>query len=431
MRPALADVDAFYGDRARVARPRRQGVGSLLRRPRRPQARRSQPIGRGRSPLGLLALLRLRRAWSRISGRACARRAAGRGDAAPRAPRAQEGEERRLARLAHAREWTCPERQAAGAAGFGGVRGSAHALAGAAARGRAAARTPARAPWLDTSHIEALGLGFDGERITFPIRAGSGELLDVLRYKPSKRAEGERKLLASKGRPRGLFPTPESVDGDPIWVLEGEADAVSARELGIAATAVPGVKKWDESWSERFAGRGVVVMLDCDDEGREAAQRISESLLPHAAAVKVLDLDSAREDGYDLSDFLLEAGEERDEARRVLLTMALKAPRLEPSKAVDGAALLDEIVGFYRRFVLMSPVRRRSSRCGSSTRMRSMWRRRRRTSTSRARRSGQGRPERSRCRPNSSPPRSMPPTSPTQRSFARLGSSRRRCSSTR
>src|SRR5829696_4797772 len=175
--------------------------------------------------------------------------------------------------------------------------------------------------------IEALGLGFDGERITFPIRAGSGELLDVLRYKPSKRAEGERKLLASKGRPRGLFPAPESVDGDPIWVLEGEADAVSARELGIPATAVPGVKKWDESWSERFAGRGVIVMLDCDDEGRGAAQRISESLLPHAAAVKVLDLDSACEDGYDLSDFLLEAGEEREEARRVLLTMALKAPR--------------------------------------------------------------------------------------------------------
>nr|MBA3370000.1 hypothetical protein [Thermoleophilaceae bacterium] len=108
--------------------------------------------------------------------------------------------------------------------------------------------------------IESIGLGFNGERITFPVRARTGELLDVLRYKPGERAEGERKLLASKGRAREIFPPPESVEDDPIWVLEGEADAVSARELALPAVGVPGANKWDESWPERFAGRGVVVM---------------------------------------------------------------------------------------------------------------------------------------------------------------------------
>ena len=64
--------------------------------------------------------------------------------------------------------------------------------------------------------IEALGLGVDGDRITFPVRGGAGELLDVLRYKPGNRADGERKLLASKGCQRALFP--------PTRARRGRAD---------------------------------------------------------------------------------------------------------------------------------------------------------------------------------------------------------------
>lgn len=185
----------------------------------------------------------------------------------------------------------------------------------------------ARRGWL-RSTVEGLGLGFDGERIVFPVRDADGALLNVSRYAPGDRRDGP-KMLAASGHRRGLFPAPESVEGEPIWVLEGEPDAVSAHELGIPATAVPGVKKWDPSWATRFGGRGVAVCMDCDREGREAAQRIARELAEYATRVKVIDLDPSRNDGYDLTDLLREAGEDRSSARRALLEMALKAPSVD------------------------------------------------------------------------------------------------------
>jgi hypothetical protein len=47
-------------------------------------------------------------------------------------------------------------------------------------------------------------------------------------------------MLAEKGCSRDLFPTPETVDGNALWIVEGEPDGVAAHSLGLSATAVPG-----------------------------------------------------------------------------------------------------------------------------------------------------------------------------------------------
>jgi hypothetical protein len=51
--------------------------------------------------------------------------------------------------------------------------------------------------------MSALGLGFDGKRVVFPIRDGSGELVNVCRYTPSP-GENEPKMISLLRRPRDL-----------------------------------------------------------------------------------------------------------------------------------------------------------------------------------------------------------------------------------
>lgn len=152
--------------------------------------------------------------------------------------------------------------------------------------------------------LKTLGLGWDGERIVIPVLDGQGQLVNVLRYLPVRKRGGDRKLLAMRGRPRDLFPAPETV-GREVWLVEGEPDAVSGRELGLPAVAVPGTGGWREEYAERFRGRNVFVCFDCDGPGRALVDRVQQSLLPFAAEVWTVDLDPERVDGWDLSDGLL------------------------------------------------------------------------------------------------------------------------------
>lgn len=155
--------------------------------------------------------------------------------------------------------------------------------------------------------IFEIGLGFDGERIVMPVRDRDLKLLGAVRYLPGKRAEGVRKLLAPKGMPRDLFPPPESLPDDAtIWLLEGEPDSVSALGIGLRGTAVPGVNGWKGDWSSRFAGRNVVVCFDCDEPGRRAADKVAALLAPVAASLRVFDLDPQRDNGYDLTEAVMD-----------------------------------------------------------------------------------------------------------------------------
>lgn len=61
--------------------------------------------------------------------------------------------------------------------------------------------------------LASLGVGYDGERLVFPVRDSAGKLVNACRYTPSPK-NGHRKMLALAGRPRDLFPAPETLSGD-------------------------------------------------------------------------------------------------------------------------------------------------------------------------------------------------------------------------
>jgi 5S rRNA maturation endonuclease (ribonuclease M5) len=149
-----------------------------------------------------------------------------------------------------------------------------------------------------------LEVGLDpGGRLTIPIRDADENLQGVLRYQPWH-THGP-KMLAVRGTRLGLIPNPIRESSPEILLVEGPADMLAARSHGMAAIAVPGAQAWRLDWASVFADRRVTVVMDCDRPGRDAARRIQRDL-DQLCDAHVLDLDAARDDGYDLTDALLE-----------------------------------------------------------------------------------------------------------------------------
>jgi Toprim-like len=173
--------------------------------------------------------------------------------------------------------------------------------------------------------MRALELGFDGARITIPVRDEHGKLRGVLRYDPFGRREP--KMRAVPGTQLGLVPSPARERAERILLVEGPPDMIAARSCGIAAIAIPGTTAWQPSWAPLLAGRHVTVVMDCDPAGRRAAQDIAASLGPIAAVVELVDLWPDRHDGYDLTDRILE----RRRSRPGPLTARTIASLLRPA----------------------------------------------------------------------------------------------------
>jgi hypothetical protein len=145
-------------------------------------------------------------------------------------------------------------------------------------------------------------IGFDGERITVPITDQRGALQGVLKLRVD--ACQTPKVLAASGSRLGLIPHPDLMAG-PLVLVEGPSDMLAARSAGLEAVAVPGTHAWRTEWASAFTAREVIVVMDADRPGREAAVRIAADLGRHGTRAAIVDLDPGRDDGYDLSDWLL------------------------------------------------------------------------------------------------------------------------------
>jgi hypothetical protein len=152
-----------------------------------------------------------------------------------------------------------------------------------------------------------LQLGYDGRRITIPIRDRAGELRGVLRY---RLRSGGPKMLAVPGTRLGLIPHPARERSPRILLVEGPPDMIAARSRGWPAIAVPGDHAWRAEWASMLEGRTVTVLMDCDAAGRDAARRIAADLRSNAS-VRVVDLSPTRHDGFDLTDWLLQQPHQR------------------------------------------------------------------------------------------------------------------------
>lgn len=165
-----------------------------------------------------------------------------------------------------------------------------------------ALRAEQRAVWSRTIVVDELGCGWSHGRLLIPVRRRSGGLRGVLRYAP--RHDRAPKMLAVAGTRLGLVPHPAAELSEWIVLVEGPPDMISARSRGLPAVAVPGDYAWETKWAHLFAGRQVSVVMDSDDAGRVAAERIASDLRAAGVHGSIIDLASSRDDGYDLTDWL-------------------------------------------------------------------------------------------------------------------------------
>ena len=157
--------------------------------------------------------------------------------------------------------------------------------------------------------IRALELGLDRGRITIPIRDARGELQGLLRYQPQP--TGRPKMLFALGSRVGLIPHPTAEASERILLVEGPPDMIAARSRGLPAIAVPGDHAWQPAWA-RPPGRPP----GHDRHGRRHARpsgRPSNRRRPRRPRQpRIVDLAPLRDDGYDLTDWLLDHPEHVD-----------------------------------------------------------------------------------------------------------------------
>lgn len=136
--------------------------------------------------------------------------------------------------------------------------------------------------------------------------------------------------------------------GETAYVVEGEKDVHALVERGLCATTSAGGAGWP--WTEAFVEyfrdvSRIVIVADCDEPGRVAANARAKLLASVCHDVRVIDLAADRSDGYDLSDWFAE-GHIVDE----LATRIDGTPGIGPA-VENGAALLDAISAAYRKYL--------------------------------------------------------------------------------
>jgi putative DNA primase/helicase len=148
------------------------------------------------------------------------------------------------------------------------------------------------------------GVGWDGDRVVFPIVDEGGTVVGVDRYAPpgSPARELGPKLIAHGAR--GLWPAPATVLG-LRYLVEGAPAAATLLGCGLAAVAYPSASGLRRVDAERLrAASDLIVLADADAVGRRAARTSVLVLRDVGITARAIDLFPDVHDGRDVADEL-------------------------------------------------------------------------------------------------------------------------------
>jgi hypothetical protein len=193
------------------------------------------------------------------------------------------------------------------------------------------------------------GNGFDANENAWTIydyRDEKSELLFQVVRKPGhkflqRRLDGNGKPIWNlDGVRRVLYRLPQLIASTGLaFIVEGEKDADNLAAIGFVATTNPGgAGKWRPEYAEFFKGRGVVILPDNDEAGREHADDVRASLAGIAKSVCILDLPGLDAKG-DVSDWIAKGG--THDALLDLVVNANEQPPPPPEQQIEGASVLD------------------------------------------------------------------------------------------
>jgi hypothetical protein len=169
---------------------------------------------------------------------------------------------------------------------------------------------------------------------SYPYIGADGKLLyEVRRYRPKgfdwrKPAEWLwlDDLATHSVVPQIPYRLPEVLAAKDVFIVEGEKDCETARDLALVATCNPrGAGKWRSEFVEIFSGKRVQIIADSDEFGRQHAMRVAGSLVSVAESVKLIELARCK----DLTMWVEYGG-----TRQQLLDLFEAVPALTPEDVV-------------------------------------------------------------------------------------------------
>jgi len=164
-------------------------------------------------------------------------------------------------------------------------------------------------------------LGWDGSRVTIPVRDADGALVNVRRYlRDATGEQGKMLSLMSGGGPNvttRLFPG-DPLPGD-VLLVEGEWDAMLARQHGFPGTftITSGAGVWNPSLTQLFTKSRVTIAYDNDEAGMKGTVKVARILSSAGVMVNVVRIPNLPPKG-DVTDFFVEQGRSPDELRALI-----------------------------------------------------------------------------------------------------------------
>lgn len=112
--------------------------------------------------------------------------------------------------------------------------------------------------------------------------------------------EGAQKYDSERGSKLHLYNVGDA-GRSPVYVTEGEFDAIVLRQTGRYAVGVPGTQGWKPEWRWLFQDSVVHIAFDGDEPGHKGALAVARSLTRHAE-VDIVEMP----DGADVTDLYMQ-----------------------------------------------------------------------------------------------------------------------------
>jgi putative DNA primase/helicase len=195
---------------------------------------------------------------------------------------------------------------------------------------------------LSAATLEKYQIGWDAgrRRYTIPVRNEDGIVVNVRLYSSTDHPKilnytnGEHKY----GSPARLYGADElaKYEGGQVVVCEGEWDRLLLQQEGfMAVTSTHGCGVFPPHWKEWFNGKDAVILYDCDEEGKRAAEEVVLKALRTAGCASirnvVLPLKGAKEE-KDVTDWFICCGFSADQLRELIATSRVADVQEEATK---------------------------------------------------------------------------------------------------
>ncbi len=171
---------------------------------------------------------------------------------------------------------------------------------------------------LTLATLKRFEIGFDGDRITIPIKVGN-HYLNIRRYERGKCSANEKMLSYKEGYGEARLWPAANLTKDDVLICEGEMDTLLACQMGFnAVTGTAGAGTWPSKFTKLVAGKFISICYDIDKPGRDGEKKIAKAVKHLVKGIKFIHLPITEPDNADLTDYIVNHGHTAKDFKKLI-----------------------------------------------------------------------------------------------------------------